>query len=296
MIPCVLRGRFFEALHEDSESRPVAVGDEVKVELDAEGETGAIVEILPRRTRIARPRPRDPRSWQVIAANVDLIVIVSSLKQPPPKPGLVDRLLVVAESEGIEPLIVLNKSDLASGDDVEAFAGPYRAMKYRILATSATNGTGLDELRAAMHGHTAMMLGHSGVGKSSLLNALDPAMAARIGDLVAEGTNMVRGAHTTTSAALHRLQFGATLVDTPGVREFAIPAMERHDLAHWFRDFAPLIARCKYATCSHDHEPNCAVKEAVERETVRRERYDTYKKLLAELGGGGQRMKRHDAY
>jgi ribosome biogenesis GTPase len=128
------------------------------------------------------------------------------------------------------------------------------------------------------------------------LNALDPAIAARIGELVAQGTNMARGAHTTTSAALHELEFGAYLVDTPGVREFAIPAMERHDLAHWVRDLAPLIARCKYATCSHDHEPSCAVKEAVERGTVRRERYATYLKLLAELGGGGQRMKRHDAY
>jgi ribosome biogenesis GTPase len=298
VVPCVLRGRFFETMDVDAESRPVAVGDLVKVELEEDGASGAVFEVLPRRTRIARPAPRHLGTWQVIAANVDLLVIVVSLKQPAPKPGLVDRLLVTAESEGITPLIVLNKSDLVASDEVETFAAPYRALGYRVLATSAKDGTGVDELRDAMRGRLAMLLGHSGVGKSSLLAAIDPTILPRIGALVAEGTKMVRGAHTTTSSSLHRLAFGGELVDTPGVREFGLPPMEPHDLAHWFRDLAPHIPKCKYATCTHDHEPNCGVKAAFERGEIRPERMATYRKLLAELRGTeeGQRMKRHDAY
>ncbi len=301
VIPCSVRGRFFEGQGEEEESRPVAVGDYVKVELDDErGEQGTIqgtiVEVLPRRTRIARPRPRAPDAWQVIAANVDLLVIVVSVKEPAPRPGLVDRMLVTAEREGIEPLIVVNKADLAAQGEAEAFAAPYRALGYRVLLTSATSKAGVDELEAAMRGKTAMMLGHSGVGKSSLLNVIDPTVEARIGALVAEGTKMVRGAHTTTSASLHPLQFGAYLVDTPGVREFGLPPMEPHDLAHWFRDLAPHIPQCKYATCTHDHEPHCGVKAALDRREIARVRYDTYQKLLAELRGGGQRMARHDSY
>jgi len=297
IIPCVVRGRFFEGQDEDPESRPVAVGDYVKVALGGEeGAQGTIEEVLPRRTRIARPRPRAPGAWQVIAANVDLLVIVASLREPAPRPGLIDRLLIAAECDGIEPLIVLNKVDLGPAAAAEELAAPYRELGYRVLATSAKDGRGVEELRDAMRGKTAMMLGHSGVGKSSLLNVLDPAVAARIGALVAGGTKMVRGAHTTTSASLHRLQFGAFLVDTPGVREFGLPPMERNDLAHWFRELAPLIPQCKYATCTHDHEPNCAVKAAVERGAVRPERHRSYLKLLAELSGAGQRMQRHDAY
>ena len=301
VVPCVVRGRFFEGQDDDPESRPVAVGDFVTVELESDSSApatarGVIVEVLPRTTRIARPRPRDPRNWQVIAANVDLLGIVVSLKDPPPKAGFVDRVLVTAESEKIEPLIVLNKVDLVPAAEADAFAAPWRELGYRLLPTSATSGAGVGELRDAMRGRTAMLLGHSGVGKSSLLNALDPTIVARIGDLVASGTKMARGAHTTTSASLHRLEFGADLVDTPGVREFGLPPMEPHDLAHWFRDLAPRIPGCRYATCTHDHEPSCAVKAAVDAGEIRRERYMSYLKLLAELSGGGQRMQRHDSY
>ncbi len=294
IVPCQLRGRFFESQDDDPEGRPLAVGDRVMVVL--EGEQGAIEEILPRTTRIARPRPRSPVAWQVIAANVELLVIVASLKEPATRPGLIDRMLVTADSEGIEPLIVLNKLDLVTADEAEAFAAPYRVLGYAVLLTSVSAARGIEELRDAMRGRLAMLIGHSGVGKSSLLAALDPAIAARIGALVAGGTKMVRGAHTTTSASLHRLAFGAHLVDTPGVREFGLPPMEPHDLAHWFRELVPLIPQCKYATCTHDHEPQCAVKAAAERGEIRPERFQTYQKLLAELRGGGQRMQRHDAY
>lgn len=294
VVPCTVRGRFFEEQDDDPESRPVAVGDRVKVELD--GEQGAIEEVLPRTTRIARPRPRDPNRWQVIAANVDLLVIVASLKQPSTRPGLVDRLLVAAECEGIEPLIVLNKVDLVDTAEAARFAEPWKEIGYRVLPTSVPAASGLAELRDAMRGRVAMMLGHSGVGKSSLLAALDPAIIARIGALVATGTKTARGAHTTTSAVMHRLAFGAHLVDTPGVREFGLPPMERHDLAHHFREFVPLVAKCKFATCIHDPEPNCAVKAAVAAGTIRAERFANYQKLLAELGGEGERMARHDSY
>lgn len=294
VVPCVVRGRFFEGQDDDPESRPVAVGDRVHVAV--EGEQGTIEEILPRTTRVARPRPRDPSSWQVIAANVDLFVIVASLKEPATRPGLIDRMLITAESEAIEPLIVLNKCDLVAPEEIAAVAQPYRELGYRVLETSATSGAGIDALRDAMRDRLAMLIGHSGVGKSSLLQALDPGVATRIGELVATGTKMARGAHTTTAASLHRLAFGGHLVDTPGVREFGLPPMERWDLAHWFRELAPLLPGCKYATCTHDHEPGCAVKAAVAAGKVSPARWQTYQKLLAELGGGGQRMARHDSY
>ncbi len=294
VVPCSLRGRLFEGQDDDPESRPVAVGDRVRVAID--GEQGSIEEVLPRRSRIARPRPRDPSGWQVIAANVDVLVIVASVRQPATKPGLIDRMLVASEREGIEPLVVLNKSDLATPQEIDALAEPYRELGYVVLPTSVPLRQGIEELRAAMSGRVAMLLGHSGVGKSSLLAALDPGIVARIGALVAAGTKMARGAHTTTSASLHRLAFGGYLVDTPGVREFGLPPMEPWDLAHWFREMRPLIAQCKYATCTHDHEPGCAVKAAAERGAIRAERMATYRKLLDELRGGGQRMQRHDAY
>lgn len=294
VVPCSLRGRLFEGQDDDPESRPVAVGDRVRVVL--EGEQGSIEEVLPRRTRIARPRPRDPSGWQVIAANVDVLVIVASVRQPATKPGLIDRMLVASEREGIEPLVVLNKCDLATPAEIDALAAPYRELGYAVLPTSVPRREGLDELRAAMSGRVAMLLGHSGVGKSSLMAALDPGIIARIGALVAAGTKMARGAHTTTSASLHRLAFGGYLVDTPGVREFGLPPMEPWDLAHWFREMRPLIAQCKYATCTHDHEPDCAVKAAAASGAIRPERMATYQKLLDELRGGGERMQRHDAY
>lgn len=294
VVPCTVRGRFFEGGDDDPESRPVAVGDDVEVEI--EGETGAIEKVLPRRSRIARPKPRDPQTWQVIAANVDLMVIVVSMSQPDPRPGLIDRLLVAAESDSIEPVIVVNKIDLVEAGAVEAFAAPYRALGYRVLATSASDGRGLEELKSALLGKTAMFLGHSGVGKSSLLTALDPTIAARIGELIRTGSNAVRGAHTTTSASLHPLAFGAALIDTPGVREFGLPPMEPHDLAHWFRDLAPFLPSCRYSTCTHDHEPGCAVKAAAAAGQISPARFATYQKLLAELRGAGQRMQRHDSY
>lgn len=294
VVPCTMRGRFFEGQDDDAESRPYAVGDLVRVALD--GEQATIEEVLPRKTRIARPRPRDPNRWQVIAANVELLVIVASLKQPATRPGLIDRMLVTAECEGIEPLIVLNKVDLVGADEPAAFAAPWRALGYAVLETSVPAARGIEELRAAMRGRVAMLLGHSGVGKSSLLAALDPAIAARVGALVAAGTKMARGAHTTTSASMHRLAFGGHLIDTPGVREFGLPPMEPHDLAHHFRELAPLIAQCRYSTCTHDHEPGCAVKAAAAAGKIHPDRFTTYQKLLEELKGGGERMARHDSF
>jgi ribosome biogenesis GTPase len=293
-VPCVVRGRFFEDQDDDPESRPVAVGDRVQVEL--EGTQGSISGVLPRTSRIARPRPRDATRFQVIAANVDLLVIVSSLAHPNPNAGLIDRLIVAAESEKIGVLILLNKSDLVPPEEAERFIAPYRALGYAVLAVSAQDGSNLDAVKDAMRGHTAMMIGHSGVGKSSLLRALDPSVEAMIGGLVNEGTKSVRGAHTTTSASLHELAFGARLVDTPGVREFGLDGVQPTDLGHFFRDFTDHLGRCHYSTCTHDHEPKCGVKSAVERGVIRRERYDTYLKLLAELSGKGQRMQRHDSY
>ncbi len=287
---CALRGRLFETV--DSSTRPVAVGDRVMVRRD--GETGAVEAVLPRRNAVVRPVPRSPEKIQTIAANVDVIAVIASLRNPVVRETLIDRLLVVTESFGLDSILVLNKTDLCGREEIEPLQEIYQSLRYRVFPVSATFETGLIELGAALEDRIVMLLGPSGAGKSSILNALEPGLGLKVGEVNRKDH---KGRHTTTFASLLSLQrLRARVVDTPGIREFGLSQIRPEDLGALFRDLKPFHASCRYPDCVHQPEPDCAVQQAVEKGAIRRARYESYLKLLAELHGEGERMARHSSF
>jgi ribosome biogenesis GTPase len=258
--------------------KAIAVGDRVVVE--ASGDGLAIVDVEPRRSSISRADPSRPRREQVLVANLDTVLIVASVRDPDFAPGLVDRFLVAAESRGLEAAVALNKVDLDPARAFEAMASVYRGLGYRLLPVSAVTRSGIDDVRAFLQGRTTALLGHSGVGKSSLANALDPSLALRVGPVHA-ATGL--GTHTTTTVSLLRLPWGGYLVDTPGIREFGLWDMEPREAGRWYREIAAHAAGCRFNDCLHDREPGCAVKAAATLGEVAAFRYESYLRLLASL-------------
>jgi ribosome biogenesis GTPase len=268
-------------------SNQIVVGD--SVELDAiepmEGAgpfRGVIHRVRPRRTALVRRAGRRKAKIQVLAANLDGLVVVSALAEPPYKTGLIDRYLVIAHHAGISPSLCLNKIDL--GDETALGKANqdlsiYRSIGYPLVLTSAKTGFGLDELRAILAGKRSVLAGHSGVGKSKLAAAIQPGIRLSSADVNRHG----RGRHATTASTLVTLDFGGELVDTPGVRELSIRQVERGDLAGCFLDFRPFLERCHFTSCSHIPEPHCAVKEAVDSGLIARARYESYRRLYEEL-------------
>jgi ribosome biogenesis GTPase len=256
----------------------LAVGDRVHVRADGD-DRGTIVGVEPRRTRLARIREdrsrRSPfsREEAVLAANVDVAVIVAAVAQPPFHPKLVDRFLVICQYGGIGPVLCLNKCDLGQ---VPPDLSAYEEIGLPIVYASAATGAGLDRLRNLLQGRIAVFTGHSGVGKSSLVNALLQEDRQVIGTVrAADG----RGRHTTTSSSLLRLDDDSYLVDTPGVRSLGIWKIDPQTLSSYFPDFDPFSRFCRFTTCSHTHEPGCAVKDAAEAGEIRRQRYESYLRL-----------------
>jgi ribosome biogenesis GTPase len=234
-----------------------------------------LVRVLPRATVLSRPDPHNPRIQLVLAANIDLVVNVVSVKSPPLSPGLIDRYLIAIEQSGAAPLICVNKVDL--GRPAEELR-PYQEVGVPVLCCSASTGEGLDDLRAAIAGKLCVFTGHSGVGKSSLLNALDAGLGAATGDV----SQMNRkGRHTTTSSKLYELTNGARVIDTPGIRELGLWNVTAEEIQFHFREFAEFALKCAFSDCSHTHEPRCAVKGALEQGLIPRARYETYLRLKA---------------
>ena len=260
------------------ERKAVAVGDHVVVE--ASGDGMAIVDVEPRKTAISRPDPSRRRREQVLVANLDAVLIVTATREPDLAPGLIDRFLVAAECRGLEAAIAVNKIDLDPAGSWQAVASVYSDLGYAVLPVSAASGEGVEAVREFLHGRTTALLGHSGVGKSSLANALDPSLRLRVGSV-----NPVTGlgTHTTTTIALLRLPWGGYLVDTPGIREFGLWNMELRDLGPWYRDLAAHADQCRFNDCLHEREPGCAVKEAVAAGSVVAWRYESYLRILESL-------------
>lgn len=283
VVDCVLGGR----LKQEGADR-IAVGDRVRLERPGDG-GGRIVEVLPRRTRLARRSAHGERE-QVIAANIDQLAAVFAVRRPEPDLRMLDRLLVVAELDGLDACVVLNKTDLAAagdpadGDDAAGTLPPplraYPAIGYDVIPTSAEHGTGLDALSDRLRGRTTVLAGPSGAGKSTLLNAVVPGLERRVGD-VSERAG--RGRHTTVNATLVPLGEDGYAVDTPGLQYMTLARLDAVELASAFPELRPLVGACKFNDCRHLQEPGCAVLEAVERGEVAESRHESYAALRREV-------------
>lgn len=256
---------------------PLACGDQV-VWQRIDEERGVVVALQPRRSLLARPDTSGRQ--RPLAANVDRIFVVNAA-HPPPSEYLIDRYLVTAELTGIEPALVVNKIDLAGTaglDELRARFSIYARIGYSVLYTSATTEHGLDALTEALAVHTSVLVGQSGVGKSSLVKALLPEQAVRIGDL----SDAQLGRHTTTTSVLYHLPGGGNLIDSPGVRDFAVWHLEPQQIAGGFREFAPFLGRCRFSDCSHRQEPECALREAVRAGDIASRRLESYLQIMDE--------------
>ncbi|MBU8922751.1 MAG: ribosome small subunit-dependent GTPase A [Bacteroidales bacterium] len=282
-VRCSVRGNF--RIGKSSEEGMPVVGDNVtyRVEkhVDSRGPSGMIISIEPRKSIFARAYAWEKKGYKVLGANLDRVFLVHSLKQPKFTPRLLDRMLVASECDRIEPVICINKVDLACGDmEVEDVISSYRDLGYETVPCSASRGDGVDRLRSLMSGVRSIMAGPSGAGKTSLLKAIQPGLDIRISD-VSRKTG--KGRHTTTHFEFHPLQGGGYIGDTPGIREFGIWGLSKQGLGGCFRDFEPFIGTCRFAVCTHSHEPECAVKDAVDQGKITKERYESYLKILTEL-------------
>ena len=242
---------------------------------------GVVVAQRERHSVLSRPDPYG--KLKPVAANIDQILLVIA-PRPEPHANLIDRYLVAAEVVGIEPVILLNKMDLLAAEPALAQAmddllAIYTTLGYRIIRTSIRDG-GLGELQSALHERTSVFVGQSGVGKSSLVNALLPAADIRVGAL-SESTQ--KGTHTTTTALLLHLNCGGTLIDSPGIREFGLWHMSRAQVEHGFREFRPLLGTCKFRDCQHQHEPGCAILAGVESGVISERRLESYRRIVASL-------------
>jgi ribosome biogenesis GTPase len=249
------------------------------VTLVLSGDEGVIESVAERDNRLARRQPGGGRrgGMQVIAANIDRLIVVASLDDPPFRPGLVDRFLVAAEAQGIHPVLVLNKADLP-GD--RAVVQPYREFGYEVLETSAADGEGVDALHALMSRGISLLVGHSGVGKTSLLNAVSPGLQLETGAVT---DYHGRGRHTTTRVVLVPLAGGGWVVDSPGIREFAVQGVGPAELARLYPGFDELPGACRFNDCRHRREPGCAVLTAVAGGALPAERHERYLRLLEDV-------------
>ena len=274
-IQCVLPSAIARAQQES-----IAVGDLVLAA--PHGDEHRVVKVEPRSSFLARPDPLQPRAKRVVAANIDLVVHLASVIKPPLRPNLVDRYLIAVQQGGAEAMVAVNKVDLVPEDRRAEELAPldgYRGF-LPVLPISAKTGEGLDELRQALAGRIAVIVGHSGVGKSSIVNALDPSIDAATGEV---SRALGVGRHTTTSSNLYHLAGGIRLIDTPGIREFGLWDLDARSLAGYFPDFDDYAGACRFRDCTHSHEPQCAVREAVEDDELPEARYRTYRRILASL-------------
>ncbi len=273
VLECRLRGR----LKKEWRGSDIAViGDEVEVTEVAPGE-GAIEAVAERRSRFSRRQPGQRGLWKedVLIANLDRVFLVFACASPPMNPRLLDRFLVIAEHNEIAAVIVANKVDLVGADTASALFGVYERLGYPVCYVSAERGDGIDALREWLHSRVSIFAGPSGVGKSSILNAMQPGLRLATGG-VSEALN--KGRHTTVVAELHPLDGpqGGYVADTPGIRELAAWSIPNDELDWCFVEFRPFLGGCEFNDCSHSHEPGCAVREAVERGEIEAQRYDSY--------------------
>ncbi len=264
---------------------PVTVGDRVSFSVVADSEgvvsEGVIEQVHERRTMLQRS---DGRRTQMIAANVDQVVLITSIREPRIKPHLIDRYLVAAHAGHLPAVICVNKVDLDVDGEVAEFLQCYDRLGYQALGSSVVTGRGVDELKSLLTDKVSLLAGQSGVGKSSLLNVIQPSLNLKVGS-VSETTE--KGRHTTTTAVWHKLEFGGAVIDTPGIRALDVAMVPLHELEMHFVEFVERVADCKFPNCVHIHEEGCAIKEAVEAGEINPRRYESYVQLFYERSEAG---------
>ena len=286
-FPAVLKGRI--RLKSNDSTNPVAVGDRVRFETDAENAEAVtlagpalITDVLDRRNHVVRKSTNLSRQSHVIAANIDMAFAVATLYFPEVKLPFLDRMLVTCEVYGIPVTIVMNKVDLyrsEAPETVQNFIDIYTKAGYRVVQTSVKTGEGIEELRDICRDNVCLFSGESGVGKSSWIKALDPSLDPKVGKI---SIAHLQGRHTTSLYEMYRLSSGGYVIDTPGLRGFGLVNLEKEEIARYFPEMLKAAEHCRFTPCTHTHEPGCAVKEAVENGDISPERYSSYLGMIEE--------------
>jgi len=279
-MECRIKGKF--RMKGIKSTNPIAVGDMVDYELDENSDavTGTIHNIHDRKNYIVRKSVNLSKQTHIIASNIDVVFLLITINNPPTTTSFIDRFLVTAEAYGIEAILVFNKIDTfdeAMRDEQLYLQYIYSEIGYKFLKVSAIEKKGLDELKKMMLGKVSMFSGHSGVGKSTLVNALEPNLSLKTKNISEQSK---QGQHTTTFAEMYDLSFDAKIIDTPGIKGFGIVDMEPSEVSGYFPEFFKLQDECKFNNCLHKEEPNCAVKKALEENKIAWSRYNSYLKIL----------------
>jgi len=289
---CRIKGKF--RMEGIKSTNPVSVGDHVVFEVETKGDEtiGIINKIEKRENYIIRKSVNLSKQTHIIAANIDVAFLLITLNNPPTFTTFIDRFLVTAEAYEIKAVLLFNKIDTYNEDElleIKLLAAMYREIGYECLGISATTGKNIDKVKEMMKGKVSMFSGHSGVGKSTLVNALEPNLNLKTTEI--SGQHM-QGQHTTTFAEMYDLSFGAQIIDTPGIKGFGIVEVDKEELGGYFPEFFKLKEHCKFNNCLHIEEPHCAVKEALEREEIPWSRYKSYLQIIE----GEEEHYRKDIY
>ena len=277
---CKIKGKF--RIEGIKSTNPIAAGDHVEFEVETKGDQtiGIINKITPRTNYIIRKSVNLSKQTHIIAANVDIAFLLVTLNNPPTFTPFIDRFLVTAQAYQIKAVLLFNKIDTYDQDqtlEIKCLADLYRNIGYECIGISAKTGKNIDKVKQMMYGKVSMFSGHSGVGKSTLVNALEPTLELKTSEI---STQHSQGQHTTTFAEMYDLCFGAQIIDTPGIKGFGVVEVEKQELGDYFPEFFELKNQCKFNNCLHNQEPKCAVKDALENDTVSWSRYKSYLQIL----------------